>query len=933
MRQYLSRLASRPSDVTFPRIWLAMTLEERAAGVRVLLEESPEKWRGFTCRLIAETRHFRVQTVSAWSIDKLANIVARVVVENQSFIAEAIVGLHMSQRTAMLCVFLDALGLPHEQGRMTVDMLDDKEEIPNISSAADALVTRFPVEQVQLYFVCLFMQNPLAFAGLALWLVEHFGDATAEPVPRDLNIARSASVASVPDQSAGAGLTDPHHLDGLTTLDRRIILAIVDSVSGIEGALTEDELDDMISEVIELNGRRHQGYFHAGFFDTLLKRPLLISLPADNMTRRRWYMAGCVVGLARENRWGEIAALYDAEHTVRGLGTTESLGESNERRYGPALQAGWLVFVALCRGNRPEEATSCLEAGVVHASPELRRELLSQAIHLIRTNRASEARGMLDLLWSARFFVSGAEDDAIKAFYLEVKRRRALCFRQLGEMQTASTLLNELALEDDRIVRASALTDIGLIKAGVRRLGELVIPSTVEDQYAFAEGLEKGKNDFDLAIAAWADVPGGHASFALGVLALARSDFRSAVRRLDAALTFFQGSPAVYQYDKTLSLAQLYLGLSICNTLEDAGRLPRACELIRQGLAGGVSLPLALLPRTLESLALVRDDLAMETAEAILIAAGSKALDQILDGTVGLSSVAIGNALFRRAADPTRGAKIRARDYRRALPMLLKVGILDRARDALEFLEELAERDIDRAEFLELLEGCDNYSPGWDIDRANASRIQMLECAGRFEEASIQMETECYRVLAVDDDHAYDDAVLMMERLEGYGPSARDSIARLSPVIDARASRVESVAESIEQRTNLEMADKTPVEILVVGGNEIQARMDAEIRDRIHATHPHVRVSFQHTGWNGNWRQHADDFERSIGRYDGVVFLSLMRTMLGRTIRQQCAVPWRGCGRGGQGAITGAILRVVPDAQRRIKSLVGSAEPTDLGER
>jgi hypothetical protein len=395
------------------------------------------------------------------------------------------------------------------------------------------------------------------------------------------------------------------------------------------------------------------------------------------------------------------------------------------------------------------------------------------------------------------------------------------------------------------------------------------------------------------------------------------------VHHLDPALTFFQQSPVVYQYDKTLSLAQLYLGLSICNTLEDAGRLPRACELIRQGLDGGVPLPLALVPRTLESLALVRDDLAMETAEAILNAAGSKALDEILEGTAGLSSVAIANALFRRAADPLRGARTRARDYRRVVPMLLKLQINDRACDALDFLEELAERDIDRNEFLQILERCDKYSPAWSIDRASASKIQILECAGRFEEACSRLEIECFRVLAIDDDHAYDDALLMLERLEGYGPCARETIARLSPVIDARATRFECLTSSVDEASDPESLDSTPVSILVVGGDEIQARMDSDIRDRIRITHPHVSVSFQHTGWNGNWRQHAEEFERSVGRYDGVVFLSLMRTMLGRSIRQQCPLPWRGCGRGGQGAIAGAILRVVPDAQRRVKALVG----------
>ena len=52
----------------------------------------------------------------------------------------------------------------------------------------------------------------------------------------------------------------------------------------------------------------------------------------------------------------------------------------------------------------------------------------------------------------------------------------------------------------------------------------------------------------------------------------------------------------------------------------------------------------------------------------------------------------------------------------------------------------------------------------------------------------------------------------------------------------------------------------------------------------------------------------------------GVVMLSLIRTNLGITIRQNCPVPWRGCRGRGRGEIAGAIEKLLPFAWRRFQN-------------
>jgi hypothetical protein len=54
---------------------------------------------------------------------------------------------------------------------------------------------------------------------------------------------------------------------------------------------------------------------------------------------------------------------------------------------------------------------------------------------------------------------------------------------------------------------------------------------------------------------------------------------------------------------------------------------------------------------------------------------------------------------------------------------------------------------------------------------------------------------------------------------------------------------------------------------------------------------------------------------------DGVVFLTLMRTMLGRATRAACRVPRTGCRGRGQRAIVDAISRLIPMARSHMAGI------------
>ncbi len=238
----------------------------------------------------------------------------------------------------------------------------------------------------------------------------------------------------------------------------------------------------MLGELEQLNGRRHQTFFHLGFRDALFDAQPRRQLPADNDSRRRWYASGYVSALARTDDYPAIARLYNEFTPVPQIAAAAD---------GAAGAAAWIVFRALCEASRFAEAGALLKIDVVALSPPLRQALLATATTLLRASRATDARVFVEALWAARP-EEPSDDEA--AFWLSVKRRRALCFRQLGNHRDAIALLNELVESGDVVTHAVALTDLGLIQIGVRRIGDLTLPKSDDERATFIESMERGES-------------------------------------------------------------------------------------------------------------------------------------------------------------------------------------------------------------------------------------------------------------------------------------------------------------------------------------------------------------------------------------------------------------------------------------------------------
>ena len=893
LRESLRKFAAEPARASIHALWRSLTNEERELAIDALLESGDDRLQANLRRglvaLVAHDRHFREITVNGWERERLVRAAARCQIENGQLLRRALVQFHLAERKAMLGRFYDLIGIKHKDGEFDTEVPVARAiHIHELFSAADVIEKEYALDDVVVFLITLLLFFPEQFGAIKPWLTRSVvSDGATADLPRP-----PVSFSEAPRPVSNE--TDTH---GFTTLDRRLIRTVVDTVQGVTGAASIDEVDDLIFELIQLNSSRHQTFFHAGFRDALFGRALAQDIVGDNQQRRQWYWAGAVAGTARSGNMENLVKLFDAQASVKELGraTTGAGGPS-----APSL------FGALTSVRRFAEATAFLSPSVVTTSVELQQQLLSSATALIRENQPAEARAMLDLAWHAYQQAQANSGELNTPYFRELRRRRAVCFRQLGQAVAAEELLTELISDADPVTRAIALTDLGLLRAGVRRLGELRIPDECDDVSSLVESLKKGEELFLEAVTA-SDFRPAHAQFALGILDCAEKRFAAAVPRLEEALSHFLANPEVYEKDGTLSLGRTYLGVAICQSM-DVGKLKRACEEIRAGMLGGARVPRWLIADTLDSLEAGRSDLVEDLTSAILDSDSDGALDA-LAGSTARSTAAVGIKLLARADVRTRSESQRVTDYRAALPILLLHRELAGAERALIFLEDAAVRRTALHEFEEVLSDPSNYSPAWDKERAFEAKIRLLESESRYVDAAAILESTAHQILATHDDDSLDDVELILLRLESYGSLAKDAVERVRNVLDPRLALQAEEADD-------EVLPNVDVRIMVVGGNEVQARMEEDIRRKMKETHPRVSLEFHRTGWTSNWSDTARDFERRVANVDGVVFLYLMRTMFGRTVRRQCNVPWVGCGRKGQGAILESIRRLQPMAAR-----------------
>ena len=894
----LKRLITNPKRFGAVNLWKALTPDERMAAAISYLADRPEARKQLDW-ILARARNFRPATVQKWPEEKMVQAIRHLQLNDQPAVAQALLSCHhVPGQRDMVIAFLDGLGISHDGGNVDSLSVVEAEEVV-VRSAIRGIVEEFGLSAAAVYLLTLrALGAPAGETGRA-WLQEFLEAPGAEAaVEADESAAPDEEVVDDRAEDDHPEQDDPTRQPSFTTLDRLLILAAVDTAQGIEGALTEDQLDDIVDELVALNAQRHRSYFHAGFRDVLFDKPVSEELPAENQPRRLWYWTGAVQGWARRGRWDCIVREHATNPVIRelGSGSTEA-----------SVAAVHHIAEALRQEGQTTEIAQLVKVPALVAQPGLFKLLLDAATDLLAKGDAARALPLFELLMETRRELEKRGVSPAERMLLDAHRRMAHCLRHLHQHRRARTLLGDLLSQDpDPNIHAMVHADLGLLAGGFDALDEVVLPLRGDEIPGFVDRLSKGSEHFrksveiDTAYSA-------HGHYCLGVLALGRAvddhEFTDAERHLQ--FTRIRFSETADSYSSSLvEHANLYFGIAKAQQLSPS-KLAHAADVMTRSMASGARMPAYLVEQTVEALALAEEKEDLHRVVSVLIdEEGGRVLDQLAKCESALDHCpSLCDTLKARAQSEGRTSSEQAADLRSALLGFQRQGNPEAAAEALDGLDKLAQDGVGVPEFLELLKDRSRYEPAWDWDDATIARARCLEARGRYLDAVHVLQDLFHRLATQEREAGLDDAEGVLERIRGYGidPSSFSNLTDRYNALAAQQSEAVPSAEGGPPRA---------VRVLVVGGAEQQARAEDMVLQKLRDTDPHIRVTFIQTGWSENWLRKFREIERAMESHDAIVIVRFMRTHLGRRIREKwTGGPWRSCWGGGPGAIVDAVAR------------------------
>ena len=928
------------------RLWQTLTDDEKRTALTFAV--GTKQTRDAMAKIVADARRFRERTVAGWDNEKIVKALFPLSLP-LPIPGWLFHGLWVGQEGASR-VFLDALGVPNDDGLVAKEHYGEEASEESVHIAADRVRRVFGIRSAVLFTLTLICQGNVHEAPLWKWtrnvvktgedddneghersgVEDTVGDESAGPTgSRSVNPTRGivaeedgtkgdgsaeedgtavrvdkietgAYNGSEGGDSMGSGESDlsdndrPEHETRtirLTELDRLVQKAIIDARNGVTGCLRTEQTDEIVDELAALNADRPQSSFHKGFADAVFGRSLTRRIGPE---ANRWYWAGVVRGKAYLSDSEDIVQQYDDNQVLQSLGDGKDAASD---------EAAIHVVQALRKAERHAETADFVEvAALGDPGGELFGELLEIGTELLRGERPGEARMVFALLMDAentlRILGLPHGDD----WFLTVRRRQAHTLRKLHEHEQAEKLLRDiLEMNPNPEIRAMISADLGLLEGGFAELEEVCLPLEQDAAGDYIERLRAGEQMFRESIRD--DVPySGHGHYCLGALALANEDYASAAFHLERARGLFNSRKPSYGA-ALAGRADLYAGIAKAAQAESVGDLSYAARIITNAVASDTPIPAYLIRPAAEGLELLGSaEVQSSFCAAVLESDQGAVLDVFVDLDAAMSTEPVTRALRRRARELGK-TEDAAADLHRCFEGCMKAGRHEDARTVLDELEVLAIGGVGEAAFHDLLMNTEYLQPAWERDEAVVAQVRCLEAKGDLENAMAKAVPLFHEALTKGD---IDEARGIYENMHTYGlPDShyQEVKSRLDGVLRQYESTETGQDDSApRQRTR-------PVRVLFVGGDENQQKLVPAVQEQLKERAPHVEVQFIFPGWSGNWPPHLERVKKELEGHDVVVLLRFMRTHLGREIRKACQdKPWRSCWPSGAGGITESII-------------------------
>jgi hypothetical protein len=154
-------------ETTATRLWKTLAKEDRLLAAASFWRDTPAELAGSALGAVVRARKLRPQVARTLSDEQRTQALAGVLEPGETVAASLLVALHLAARRPLLGAFLDALGLPHEDGVLKEE--EGSQPVPDVKSlqaAAVQLKAAFAPNEVATYLNTLWLQDPERWAGL-----------------------------------------------------------------------------------------------------------------------------------------------------------------------------------------------------------------------------------------------------------------------------------------------------------------------------------------------------------------------------------------------------------------------------------------------------------------------------------------------------------------------------------------------------------------------------------------------------------------------------------------------------------------------------------------------------------------------------------------------------------------------------------------------
>jgi hypothetical protein len=148
-------------------IWRRLAREKRLIAAEAFWRDSESaEQHAEAVDLIARHMKFRPQSVRALPLERRSRYLVGLPHPSELVVARMLVAYHLATQRPMMSAFLDAVGIPHDDGLIAGDV-ESAPDPEAVARAARAVRAKFPDEDVQVYFDTLLAQDPDTWKGLA----------------------------------------------------------------------------------------------------------------------------------------------------------------------------------------------------------------------------------------------------------------------------------------------------------------------------------------------------------------------------------------------------------------------------------------------------------------------------------------------------------------------------------------------------------------------------------------------------------------------------------------------------------------------------------------------------------------------------------------------------------------------------------------------